>query len=360
MRQRARSFLPSTAVMELTYRCNHMCIYCSCPWEARGRGFRILDEMSTERWKGVISTLCSLGVANLAFTGGETLLRPDALELLAYAAGCEVEHVKTVDERLESSTGPPKLYLLSNALLVTDEVLEFCALHDVKLSLSLPGLKTFRHHTGADHADLVLDRFSRAAELGVKTTANITVTALNLPELRETVSAALLAGAGQILMNRFLPGGRGLEHRDELSLDAEQMREMLLTADAVLTRAGRSGSMGTEMPVCLTDSLELQTLNVSTRCSAAIRFFVIGPSGFVRVCNHSEKRLVHIDDWKDLKDDAYWKTFVMKRYMPGECSDCRLRMSCDAGCREAAHITGGEVFSLDPAVDPELVQSYSR
>ena len=28
--------LPSTAVLELTYRCNHECIFCSCPWYASG------------------------------------------------------------------------------------------------------------------------------------------------------------------------------------------------------------------------------------------------------------------------------------------------------------------------------------
>ena len=117
--------------------------------------------------------------------------------------------------------------------------------------------------------------------------------------------------------------------------------------------------MGTEMPVCITDGMEFRTLKVSTRCSAAIRFFVVGPSGYVRVCNHSEKRLAHIDDWIELRDDPYWQSFTMKRYMPGECSNCRERLRCDAGCREAAHITGGELTSLDPAVDQDLVESYS-
>jgi len=360
MRRQARSFLPSTAVIELTYRCNHSCIYCSCPWDADGRGFDRREELSTAEWKSIITQLCSNGVSNLAFTGGEALLRPDALEILEHAAACSVEHVKTVGKKLECIEGPPRLYLLSNGVLVDDEVLRFCSEHGIRLSLSLPGLRTFEFHTGSDHAELVLGKFRRAEELGVGTTANITVTAKNLSELRETVSAALLAGAEQVLLNRFLPGGRGLSHTEELFLEVDQMREMLTTVDSVLTRAGRSGNMGTEMPVCIAGSVELETLRVSTRCSAAVKFFVIGPSGYVRVCNHSENRLAHIDDWRDLKDDAYWKTFTMKRYMPGECSDCRQRMNCDAGCREAAHISGGKITSLDPAVGPEMVENYCR
>jgi radical SAM protein with 4Fe4S-binding SPASM domain len=359
MRRKAPSFLPTTAVLEMTYGCSHRCIYCSCPWDAEGRGFRRLEELSTGEWKKVISLLCGNGVCNLAFTGGEALLRPDMMELLEYAAGCETEHIRTVDGKLRSSMAPPKLYLLSNGMAVTDEVLRFCAEREIRLSLSLPGLRTFEYHTGFDHAELVLDRFARARELGVGTTANITVTARNLSELRQTISAALLAGAGQVLLNRFLPGGRGLSNAADLWLDADGLREMLGAADEVLTRAGRKGSMGTEMPVCITGGMEFETLSVSTRCSAAIRFFVVGPSGYVRVCNHSEKRLASVFDWRELKEDAYWQAFVMKRYMPPECSDCREKLSCDAGCREAAHITGGEVTSLDPAVDRELVASYS-
>lgn len=26
--------LPPVAALELTYRCNHQCLFCSCPWEA--------------------------------------------------------------------------------------------------------------------------------------------------------------------------------------------------------------------------------------------------------------------------------------------------------------------------------------
>jgi len=359
MRRRARSFLPSTAVVELTYRCNHRCIYCSCPWDADGRGFERLGELTTAEWKDALSLLCSKGVCNLAFTGGEALLRSDALEIMEYAASLEAEHVSTVDGELQSTTGPPKIYLLSNGVPVTEDVLRFCAGHGIRLSLSLPGLSTFEYHTGFDHSALVLEKFALAERMGVGTTANITVTKRNLPELRKTISAALLAGAGQVLLNRFLPGGRGLSSAQDLRLDASQLQEMLRTADDVLTKAGRKGSMGTEMPVCITGGMEFRTLNVSTRCSAAIKFFVVGPSGYVRVCNHSEQRLAHVGEWEKLRDDPYWRSFVMKRYMPGECSDCRERLGCDAGCREAAHIAGGRLDALDPAVDGDLVESYS-
>ena len=52
-----------------------------------------------------------------------------------------------------------------------------------------------------------------------------------------TLSAALLAGAHQVLLNRFLPGGRGLQNADRLTLDREQLVEMLDVAESVAEAA---------------------------------------------------------------------------------------------------------------------------
>jgi len=348
MRVRSRSFLPSTAVIELTYRCNHSCLFCSCPWFSDGNSFEVLEELGSSEWKSLLDELSECGISSLAFTGGEALLRDDCLELLEYASGLMVEKTETVDGVLTTREVNPEIYLLSNGYPVTSTVLEFLARKNIRLSLSLPGLSTFEAHTGYDHADLVLKLFRQASDMGIPTTVNSTVTALNIHELRETLTAAFLAGAGQLLMNRFLPGGRGLQHSGKLSLSEDQVLQMLSTADDVLSRAGRFGNLGTEIPLCILNRIELKTLEAGTRCSAALGFFVIGPSGYVRVCNHSERRLEHFMGWRKLKQDDYWNTFRMRKYLPSECGGCCDMLNCDGGCREAAHITGGRIDSKDP------------
>ncbi|MCK5115597.1 MAG: radical SAM protein [Candidatus Aegiribacteria sp.] len=347
MRLRSPSFLPPTAVLELTYMCNHHCIFCSCPWEA-DRGFEKMEEMSTEQWQSVLEDLCELGVSSFAFTGGEALLREDCIALLDFASKLTALKTETVNGKLVQERKTPELYLLTNGSTLTDEILDFLAAKDIKLSISLPGLYTFEKHTGFDHADNVLQWFGKAKERDISTTVNSTVTALNINELPKTLSAAFLAGAGQLLMNRFLPGGRGLLYEDELVLNLEQVRGMLSTADDILVRANRTGHLGTEIPLCLLDGLELKKLQVGTRCSAARGFFVVGPSGYVRVCNHSEHRLNHITDWKNLKTNPYWKTFSMKKYLPASCRSCSRMTDCDGGCREAANVKLGSVDSPDP------------
>lgn len=339
----------------MTYGCNHRCIYCSCPWEREDGSFDRRREMSASEWKGVISELCDAGVTAIAFTGGEALLRDDLEEIMEHAAGCEAEHIETVNGELRVRRAPPDLYLLSNGRLVNGRLLDFCAGRSIKLSLSLPGLATFSKHTGFEGPDMVLDRFAAARKRGVVTTANITVTRLNLFELDRTMAAALVAGADQVLLNRFLPGGRGLSRVSDLALSPEEVSEMMRTACEILARAGRPGSLGTETPFCIADPAEYPGMKFGTRCSAAVNFFTIDPSGYVRVCNHSEVRLAHFSAWRSLKDDPYWKTFAFRRHVPAECRRCPDRFRCDAGCREAAHIVTGRLDSLDPLLTSEVV-----
>jgi len=348
-RRLAPSFLPATAVLEMTYRCNHACVFCSCPWYDERGGFDRREEMPIGRWKTAVAGLVSRGCVNFAFTGGEPLLKEGVEDLIEHAAGLTAEHIETVDGKLVSRMGPPGLFLLSNGKSMRQDVLDLCARHDVNLSMSLPGLTTFPDHTRAGvDAQHVLDRFRRAKDAGVKTTVGVTVTRRNLHELYETIAEALLAGADTLLMNRFMPGGRGLSHADDLVLNAEQIVEMLDVAEEVLRAANRKGSVGTELPLCVVDPSRYENLAVGTRCSAAREFFVVGPSGHVRVCNHSPVRLAHLDDVDSLRTDPYWRTFTQKDYLPSECEGCGDRRACDGGCREAAHISGGSVDSPDP------------
>ncbi len=349
-RRLAVSFLPGTAVLEMTYACNHQCLFCSCPWENPEGGFVRKPELTTAEWIETISMLFRMGVTRLAFTGGEPLLRPDLFEIIRHVAGCTVEHIETVKGRLKSHQGPPLLYLLSNGTAVNETTLLACKEYDVQLSMSLPGLRTYSQHTGVDSADHILKMFSLAKSMGMTTVVNSTVTRINLFELADTISAALLAGAEQVLLNRFLPGGRGMLHAEKLSLDIPQIQQMLDTAEEVLEKAGRFGSVGTEIPKCIADVTRYKRLQVGTRCSAAIQFFVVGPSGFVRVCNHSPVELNHVREIEGLKTNEYWNRFVFKKYMPSECSDCRDFTACDGGCREAAHVVSGSVTALDPAL----------
>ncbi len=87
---------PLQVVFELTYRCNLKCSFCYQRRQVDQLGVRASDkarELTADEIKEIIrhTPLWSL----IVFTGGETLLRKDALEIIAYAAQKRRCHIVT-------------------------------------------------------------------------------------------------------------------------------------------------------------------------------------------------------------------------------------------------------------------------
>lgn len=335
----AISFLPTTAVLELTYKCNHACIFCSCPWFAPDDKFKVLPELTTKQWKEAIAKISAMGVKNISFSGGEALLREDFWEIADFAAKLNDKKVVSKNNLPAYENAPIDLYLISNGKILDDKTLDLIKKYKINLSISLPGLENYESMTGGKgDVQKALDSIYAAKNKGLFITCGITVTKKNLNELYKNIAAAFLTGAGQLLLNIFLKGGCGLKHAGGLSLSKEEIITALDTAEKVLCEAGRNGSLGTEVPKCLIETKKYSRLNVAHRCSAAKGFFVIDPSGYLRVCNHSQTRLNHYTDIDSLKTNKYWLDFALSRYIPQACLFCPEISSCDGGCREEANI----------------------
>jgi MoaA/NifB/PqqE/SkfB family radical SAM enzyme len=91
---------PLVAELFLTENCNLRCKSCSC-WLENTKG-----ELTTDEWKDVLRQLRDLGILKANFTGGEPLIRPDAVELMAYARdlGMSRLHLNTNGIRLTPPT----------------------------------------------------------------------------------------------------------------------------------------------------------------------------------------------------------------------------------------------------------------
>ena len=185
----------------------------------------------------------------------------------------------------------------------------------------------------------------------MNTTLNVTVTKKNYYELFETLSVGLLNGATCVLINRCLPGGRGLAFQDELALDNEELNGMLDTTEEVLTKSNRYGQTGTEIPLCAIKSLKkYKRISFGTKCAAAKDFFVIDPAGQIRTCNHSPRVVGSILDDGIIRDKNYWEIFAKSNYHPSMCQSCKSINKCDCGCREVANILQGSPCELDSSI----------
>lgn len=331
---------PKNAVLELTYKCNHRCLFCSCPWEDQSSFYKRGEELSVSEWKCAVEELLNLGVTDFSISGGEAIIRAGAKEIIRFIRGS-----------LSANNINSEITLISNGLSLSEDWLKFFKKENVHLSISLPGLQTFAKHTGVNNVDSVLNWFSYAKDLGLKTTANITVTKLNLFELKETIASALLSGAYDVLLNRFLPGGRGLAYLKDLMLTTEELNKMLEDAEFVLTLANRYGNIGTEIPLCsIDDPYKYKRLHIGYKCAAATRFFVIGPSGEVRTCNHSPRIVGHIFHPQVIADVEYWNRYAQDELTIKECNGCMGNAICSCGCREVASILSKHVEKPDPSL----------
>lgn len=335
--------LPKAAVLELTYKCNHKCKFCSCPWDAPDSKYPKGEELSVDEWIRVVDILYSQGVESFSLSGGEVLLKEGFETIL--------QHIR--DEGKKRGIFLP-IVLISNGRNMKEEYLRLFKKLNVHLSMSLPGYDTFAEHTGVDNADGVLHWFQVAKGIGLSTTVNITVTKKNYHELFQTISLGLINGADDILLNRFLPGGRGLGYMDELRLSQEQINGMLDTAEVVLTYANRQGNVGTEIPVCAVKDIDkYKHIHFGYKCAAAKGFFVVDPAGSLRVCNHSPRIVGNIFDIPMIKDTDYWSIFADSRYKPTMCSRCGWNNMCDCGCREVAEILHGDPSGKDTSAFDE-------
>ena len=331
---------PQAVALELTYRCNHKCVFCSCPWYAPSNNYPLVEELNCDQWFKAIDILYDNGVTAFSISGGEATLKDCMPQIVEYIH----------QNNLKRGYKTP-IVLISNGLAMREEFLQLFKRCNVHLSMSLPGYNTFQQHTGVDNADGVLEWFKKAKEYGIKTTVNVTVTAKNIHELFETISLGLINGASSLLLNRFLPGGRGLENMNDLMLTNEQLQEMLDIAEEVLRLANRYGHVGTEIPLCAVNApKKYKNLAIGYQCAAAKGFFVIDPSGNIRTCNHSPRIVGNIFSKPMIKDVDYWNMFAHSQYQPDHCKNCKAINICDASCREVANILKGSPKEIDPTL----------
>ena len=72
---------PFWLLAELTYKCPLQCPYCSNPLDFANTQ----KELTTDEWVRVLRQGREMGAAQLGFSGGEPLVRPDLPELIAEA-----------------------------------------------------------------------------------------------------------------------------------------------------------------------------------------------------------------------------------------------------------------------------------
>ena len=183
-------------LFEASTRCNLSCIYCYNAWHAVDD--YPSDLLSTRRTIGMLAkVIAESGVKRIAFTGGEPLLRDDLPEL-----------VFAVRSKGVVAT------LLTNGLLLDREwVRDLLRAEVSQIQLTLLGMDPEVHdrHCGRGQHEKVMAALELLESMGAHVTVNMVVTRHNIEEIPAVMRLIAERGQSLFLLNRFNPGGHGLE-----------------------------------------------------------------------------------------------------------------------------------------------------
>ncbi|MBE5064042.1 radical SAM protein [Lachnospiraceae bacterium DSM 108991] len=207
--------------LSITNRCNLKCKHCV----AASYGTVGEDPMNTAEWKKIIDQLAAVNPGQITFSGGEPLLRKDALELMRYA---------------KERTKCP-VVLSTNGLLINhDNVKELVKISDT-IAISLDGYDeaSCEKIRGAGVYRKVIDSIKRIQETGY---TKISLSMLESSYTEDHISEFYeLCDKLKVkpIVRIFSPTGRGKDNRDELLPNQQHENEEELACYCKLCWPGR-------------------------------------------------------------------------------------------------------------------------
>ncbi len=347
-------------VWNCTRTCNLRCVHCYAHSDAR----RYEGELSTDEAKVMIDNLAAFGSPVLLFSGGEPCLRPDLVELMAYARAAGM-----------------RVVISTNGTLITPEAARQYA--EVGLSyvgVSIDGATpethdAFRGMPGS--FERAMEGIRNAREAGIKVGLRMTISKRNWREIegvfdimrREQINRAcfyhlVYTGRGSELM------GEDLNHEEcrravRLLMDLTRQwfddggKPEILTVDNHADGPFIYQELLKEDPRRAAEVLELLQFNGgnSTGCGIgciswdgevyADQFWRHFSLGNVRQRPFSEI-------WTDTsrttpQSELMFRLKDKKPFVTGRCAQCKYLGICNGNFRVRAEAATGDLWASDPA-----------
>ncbi|SMB98136.1 putative heme d1 biosynthesis radical SAM protein NirJ2 [Thermanaeromonas toyohensis ToBE] len=313
-----------------TNQCNLYCDHCY-----RDSGAKLEEELSYGEAKELIKGAVRAGFRLFIFSGGEPLLRPDLLDVVAYA----------VSQGL-------RVVLGSNGTLLTPELArELKKAGVAAVGISLDSCEPIKHDRlrrkeGAWEKALAGMEACRSA--GLPFQVHTTVFDWNREELTKLTDLAVSVGAKAHHFFFLVPTGRAATLEEE-AFRAAQYEETIRT---ILVKQQQ---VSIELkPTCAPQFMRLGQemglkLPYQRGCLAGIAYCLVGPRGDLQPCAYLNLKVGNI---REVPLDHLWReSEVLKRLRSqsytGVCGRCRYRTLC-GGCRARAYCFLGDYMAEDP------------
>ncbi len=327
---------------ELTPGCDHRCAHCYNVWTARDEdaqaGYDTGGQLSTPGLLALMDKAVTQSGANhITITGGEPLLRKDAVEIIAHA--CQL--VDSVHLITNGSHMPAE----------TATALAAAGLRSVQLTLLSADRAKHDRLKGAVCFDDTVRAAVELVDAGVPVQVCFVAMRENCEDFEGVLELCLALGVRNLSYNRMSPTGGAIHHIARLMPTPEQVERNLDTAE----RLGRAWgiSVGTAMPIppCLIRHDRYSWVRFGF-CSTGTSSpnIVIDSSGNVRSCNLASGVMGNLvtQDWAEIYRVPYQRVF--RRTVPEMCRGCAYERSCQGGCKESGYATFGSHTHVEPFV----------
>jgi radical SAM protein with 4Fe4S-binding SPASM domain len=323
---------------ETTRRCNLQCKYCMARLPAPPAG----DELTTAEAKAlVLDEIAKVSTrAAVAFSGGEHLLRPDALELIGHAASLGVwSFLNTNGRQLERDGVVPEILRAAQGRAIF-----VLPLNSVDAGLN--------RSSRDDDTSTVLRVAEKCRREGAEYFFLLTISHENLPTLDRTVKF-LKNNRVPMLRAPFVPRGAGSRFPD-LFFDREDMRTRIhpaLTANplAYISFTPFFASPGRMAELWAQSGVRIEGLG----CQAGRSFAAVGAEGGVAPCVQLLDSGCMRNNVRDrplsavIREDPVFEALRCRDGLQGRCGRCRYRGTC-GGCRALAYYRSGDILAEDP------------
>ena len=308
---------PYRVDLALTYRCNNYCSHCYVDPERRA--WPKSKELTTEQWKKVLDKLLEVGVPHVTFTGGESPLRKDLVELVKYS------------DSLGMYSG-----LITNGRLLTKELVDKlvkAGLDYTQITLESSDPQIHDRMVGVKGAwQDTVQGLKTMQETGLYVHTNTTLTNINKHIATDLVKFLHSIGQENFAMNGLIYSGSGVAVSKELGIPEDELDDIIL--DVLMTAKPLGMKMIWYTPTWYCHFNPMEYGLGPKRCSAAYSSLGIEPNGDVIPCQSYFSPLGNIlkNTWEEIWYHPLAKSLRAHEWAPKECRECELFNFCGAGC----------------------------
>ncbi|RLF15027.1 MAG: radical SAM/SPASM domain-containing protein [Thermoprotei archaeon] len=343
---------PFLIVWDITARCNLRCKHCYST-----AGAPLPRELSTEEALKVVRDLADMGVAAIAFSGGEPLLRPDFFEI--------------VNAVRDNGIFPA---LATNATLITREVakkLKEAGVGFVQISLDGANAATHDSFRGVKGAfERTVAGIRNCVNEGLFVEVSCTITRFNYAEVDQILDLCEELGVNWFMMFNFIPTGRG-RFIVENDLSPEEREEVLrklwkrmkssssLSVLSTAPQFARVALQAEEVDMTVVPT-HFYNMNLPGRlrslsefvggCGAGRCYAAIEPEGDIQPCVFFPLTVGNVREspFSEVWDtsEVFWDLRDREK-LKGGCGSCQYKYVC-GGCRARAYGYFGDYLAPDP------------